>query len=91
MRTDDPSLRWAWSDVDGVDVTARFGEDASIYLSLLNRTHERQEGRVSWRGGGSLAFAMDGPKLCAVHLDPQGEVRSALLGGRASLGDAFTG
>lgn len=89
---EDPSLRWAWSDVDGVDVTARFGADGSVYLSMLNRTQERQEGLVSWRDGGSLPFAMDGPKLSAVHLDPHGEERSALLGGCASLGDLrFTG
>ncbi len=86
---DDASLRHAWTDIDGVDVTARFGTAGDVYLSLLNRTQERQEGIATWRGGGSLPFAMDGPKLSAVHLGPDGSVSSALLGGRASIGSVW--
>jgi Glycosyl hydrolases family 35 len=89
---DDPGLRHAWTDAEGVDVTPRFGVGGDIYLTFLNRTQERREGTATWRGGGEITFAMDGPKLCAAHLSASGEVRSAILGGRASLGAVwFTG
>jgi len=88
---DDPSLRYAWTDLTGIDVTARFGEDGDVFLAIVNRTSARQEGVARWRGGGALAFAMDGPKLCAAHVR-DGRVVSAILGGKAALGDvSFTG
>ena len=88
---DDPSLRYAWTDLTGIDVTARFGEDGDVFLAIVNRTSARREGVARWRGGGALAFAMDGPKLCAAHVR-DGRVVSAILGGKAALGDvSFTG
>jgi hypothetical protein len=87
---DDPSLRYAWSDADGVDVTVRFGE-GEVFVTLLNRTQERREGTASWRGGGSLPFAMDGPAFCAAHVR-DGQVVSAILAGDARVGSwAFSG
>ena len=88
---DDPSLRYAWTGPPGVDVTARFGEEGDVFLSIVNRTSRRQEGIARWREGGTLPFAMDGPKLCAAHVH-EGRVASAILGGKATLGEvAFTG
>jgi len=89
---DDPSLRYAWTDVEGVDAGIRFASDGSeVFLTLVNRTARRAEGMVSWRGGGQLAFAFDGPALCAAHVR-EDEVMSAILGGRAVLGHiGFTG
>ena len=90
---DDPSLRCAWTDIEGVDTGFRAAADGSgdVFLTLVNRTQRRAEGTVRWRGGGELAFAFDGPKLCAVHVH-DGEAVSAILGGRARLANlAFTG
>lgn len=88
---DDPGLRHAWSDVPGVDVTVRPASGGDVFLAIVNRTSSRQEGIVRWREGGELSFSMDGPKLCAAHM-LEGEVRSAILGGKATLGRiSFTG
>jgi hypothetical protein len=88
---DDRSLRHAWTEPPGVDVSARFGPDGEVFLAIVNRISARKEGAARWRGGGILPFAMDGPKLCAAHVR-QGEVVSAILGGKAVLGDlAFSG
>lgn len=87
---DDPDLRHAWTDADGVDAIVRVG-DGEVFLTLLNRTQERREGTASWRGGGSIGFAMDGPALCAAHVR-NGTVVSAILAGDARIGGwAFTG
>ncbi len=87
----DPTLRYAWTGIPGVDVTARFALDGDVFLTIVNRTSSRQEGEARWRGGGGLPFSMDGPKLCAAHVH-DGRVVSAILGGKASLGDvSFSG
>jgi hypothetical protein len=86
---EDDRLRVAWTDVDDVDVTARFGAEGDVYLSLLNRGASRREGTARWREGGEVGFALDGPALSAVHLGSDGRTRSALLGGRASVGDLW--
>jgi hypothetical protein len=88
---DDPSLRVAWTDAPDVDAGVRFAVDGSVFLTLVNRSQERRAGTVAWRGGGALAFATDGPSVCAAHVR-DGGVLSAILGGGATLGDlAFTG
>jgi hypothetical protein len=88
---DDPSLRHAWTDADGVDAIAKLGERGDVFLTLLNRTQERRMGTASWRGDGSLGFEMDGPACCAVHLR-DGQLVSAIFAGDARLGEwGFTG
>lgn len=88
---DDPELRVAWTDVEGVDADARTASDGSVFVTLVNRTANRAEGVVTWRGGGSVPFAMDGPAVCAAHVRG-GQVVSAILGGAARVGElAFTG
>jgi len=90
---EDPSLRYVWTEIEGVDAGVRYATDGSgdVFLTLVNRTQRRAKGTVRWRGGGELAFAFDGPKLCAAHVR-DGEPVSAILGGRARLGNlAFTG
>ena len=58
---------------------------------MVNRTPARQAGVARWRGGGGLPFDFDGPKLSAAHVR-RGRVVSAILGGKAILGDvAFSG
>ena len=47
---DDPSLRWAWTDLSGVDVTARFGDGGDMFLTIVNRTSSRAEGVDRWLG-----------------------------------------
>jgi hypothetical protein len=86
---DDDTLRVAWTDADEVDVTARLGADGDVYLSLLNRGRSRREGTARWREGGEVGFALDAPALSAVHLGPDGRAWSALLGGRAHVGDLW--
>ena len=92
----DPSLRYAWTDVGGVDASVRFAVDGSgdAFLVLVNRTQQRATGEVHWRGGdGGLSFALDGPALAAAQVEGgTGRVTSAILGGRARVGElAFTG
>jgi hypothetical protein len=58
-----------------------------VFVVLVNRTQERATGVVRWREReAGLAFALDGPALSAAHVDDQGRVVSAILGGRARLG-----
>ncbi len=92
LPTDD-DLRIAWTDADDVDLTARFDDDGSVHLALLNRSGARKQGTAHWRGGRTgSAFALDGPALSAAHVEPDGRVRSALLAGRATVGGlSFTG
>jgi hypothetical protein len=88
----DRGLRHAWTGIDGVDVIVRSGTAGDAFVTLVNRSGERRDGVARWRGGGALAFALDAPKLCAAHVEPGGAVRSAILAGRASLGEiSFTG
>jgi hypothetical protein len=85
----DPGLRYAWTDVEGVDASVRRATDGSrdVFVVLVNRTQERATGVVRWRGqDAGLAFALDGSALSAAHVDDQGRVVSAILGGRARLG-----
>ena len=93
---EDPALRYAWTDVEGVDASVRYAADDSgdVFLVLVNRTQDRAAGAVSWRGGDrGVPFELDGPALSAIQVDGgSGRVTSAILGGRARVGElAFTG
>lgn len=93
---EDPALRYAWTDVEGVDASVRYATDDSgdVFLVLVNRTQDRAVGTVRWRGGDrGLPFELDGPALSAIQVDGvSGRVTSAILGGRARVGElAFTG
>ncbi len=93
----DPGLRWAWTNVPGVDASVRYATDGAddVFLVLVNRTQARAEGTVRWRGGpeAGIGFALDGPAVSAAQVDGgSGEVVSAILGGCARFGGlAFTG
>ena len=87
---DDPALRYAWTDVEGVDASVRYAADGSgdVFLVLVNRTQARASGTIRWRGdAGGVPFELDGPALSAAQVDGvSGEVVSAILGGRARIG-----
>jgi hypothetical protein len=78
--------RYAWCEAtQGVDVTARFGPDQTVFLSVVNRTEQVYEGMVHYIGPdrkqNSLKVRVAGPHVSFIALRG-GRLESAVLYGQ---------